>query len=50
MGKAVNVFARDDMQSVSQSGRCIGIDHDGALLLEQAGSTVRVLAGMIQSA
>ncbi len=50
MGKAVNVFARDDMQSISQSGRCIGIDHDGALLLEQAGSTVRVLAGMIQSA
>ena len=49
-GKAVNVYARDEMQSVCQSGRCIGIDHDGALLLEQAGSTVRVLAGMIQSA
>ena len=48
-GKAVNVFARDEMQVASQSGRCIGIDYDGALLLEQAGSIERVLAGMIQS-
>lgn len=47
--KSVNVYLRDDMKTVSQSGRCIGIDYDGALLLESAGSIERVLAGMIQS-
>lgn len=48
-GKSVNAYMRDDMQTISQSGRCIGIDHDGALMLESFGSIERVLAGLIQS-
>lgn len=49
-GKEIKVYARDEMQVVAQAGRCVGIDDQGALLLENAGSIERVFAGMIQSA
>lgn len=46
----VAIFAQDQMQTPSSSGRCIGIDAHGALLLKQADGTVeRILAGMVQS-
>lgn len=44
----VQVFARDDMVQPDHCGRCIGIDGDGALLLEATDGIKRIFAGMIQ--
>ncbi|MFC0820246.1 biotin--[acetyl-CoA-carboxylase] ligase [Moraxella marmotae] len=50
MGRDVCIYARDDMQRVSQSGRCLGINEQGALLLKNANGVETVFAGMVQVA
>lgn len=47
--KWVQIFTQDQTNQAAHQGKCVGIDEQGALLLDEAGLIVPIYAGMVQS-
>ncbi|VEG12881.1 biotin--[acetyl-CoA-carboxylase] ligase [Moraxella cuniculi] len=48
--RQIAIYVRDDMTTVHQAGRCLGIDEQGALLIDTTDGVQAVFAGMVQLA